>query len=238
MDTALVPIVAVDMGRERNRSFISINGIEAEVIESGGRRFFSLLLEESQIPKYRRIILENRSCPQLLPVQFICEQNKLRACYDYGGFLQLKAMYREWRKDGINLALENLATIVSVTASIMSAENYLFSCEDLSLHADTIFISPASGEVRLAYIPEPQTPESISVKIASLILETVQLTSDEQWTVYGEEVCDRIMSCNESMSGIEKILLDKGREISGKGWPEKSEMRRIAGNNKPGGCPA
>ena len=238
MDTALVPIVAVDMGRERNRSFISINGIEAEVIESGGRRFFSLLLEESQIPKYRRIILENRSCSQLLPVQFICEQNKLRACYDYGGFLQLKAMYREWRKDGINLALENLATIVSVTASIMSAENYLFSCEDLSLHADTIFISPASGEVRLAYIPEPQTPESISVKIASLILETVQLTSDEQWTVYGEEVCDRIMSCNESMSGIEKILLDKGREISGKGWPEKSEMRRIVGNNKPGGCPA
>lgn len=238
MDTALVPIAAVDMGRERNRSFISINGIEAEVIESGGRRFFSLLLEESQIPKYRRIILENRSCSQLLPVQFICEQNKLRACYDYGGFLQLKAMYREWRKDGINLALENLATIVSVTASIMSAENYLFSCEDLSLHADTIFISPASGEVRLAYIPEPQTPESISVKIASLILETVQLTSDEQWTVYGEEVCDRIMSCNESMSGIEKILLDKGREISGKGWPEKSEMRRIAGNNKPGGCPA
>ncbi|MFA7660284.1 MAG: DUF6382 domain-containing protein [Anaerovoracaceae bacterium] len=238
MDTALVPIAAVDMEGERNRSSILISGIEAEVIESGGRRFFSLLLEESQIPKYRRKILENRDCRQLLPMQFICEQNKLRACYDYGGFLQLKAMYREWRKDGINLALENLATIVSVTASIMSAENYLFSCEDLSLHADTIFISPASGEVRLAYIPEPQTPESISVKIASLILETVQLTSDEQWTVYGEEVCDRIMSCNESMSGIEKILLDKGREISGKGWPEKSEMRRIVGNNKPGGCPA
>jgi len=226
------------MEGERNRSSILISGIEAEVIESGGRRFFSLLLEESQIPKYRRKILENRDCRQLLPMQFICEQSKLRACYDYGGFLQLKAMYREWRKDGINLASENLATIVSVTTTIMSAENYLFSCEDLSLHADTIFISPASGEVRLAYIPEPNRPKCISVKIASLILETVRLTCDEQWTVYGEEAYARIMSCNESMSGIEKILLDKGREMCGKGWPEKLEMRRIAGNNKPGGCPA
>ena len=238
MDTALVPIAAVDMEGERKRSSIWINGIEAEVIESGGRRFFSLLLEESQIPEYQRRILENRCCPQLLQVHFICEPSKMRACYDYGGLTQLKAKYQEWRRDGKNLASENLSIIVSVAGSIISAENYLFSCEDLLLHMDSIFICPDTGEVRLAYIPETQNHKSPSFKIASLIQETVQLACDEQWTAYGEEVYDRILSCNESMSGIKKILLDKGREICGNGWPQKSEMRQIAENNKPGHSPA
>ena len=141
-------------------------------------------------------------------------------------------------KDTVNLVKEAGADIIVAGSAIISAENYLFSCEDLLLHMDSIFICPDTGEVRLAYIPETQNHKSPSFKIASLIQETVQLACDEQWTAYGEEVYDRILSCNESMSGIKKILLDKGREICGNGWPQKSEMRQIAENNKPGHSPA
>ena len=237
MDLALVPIAEVDMEGKRNGGSLCINGIVRDAYESGGRRFFSLLMEESQIPQYRRRVLENRCCQQLLPVHIIREKGKLRVFYDHGGFIQLKDIYKEWRRSGINLASKNITTVVSVVSAVISAENYLFSCEELSLHMDTVFIRPDTGEVRLAYIPETQDHLSVTDKIASLIKQMIQVTCDEQWTVYGEEMYDKILSCNDSISGIEKLLLEKGREICRIEWPEKSEMR-CGTNNKPGDCPA
>ncbi len=207
---------------------ITIDGAKREIIESGGRRFFTLLLNRSEIPQYRRRALENMRSRDFLSMRFVGEGDLLRAYYDFSGCIQLKYAYETWKKDGRDLASESIAVISAALRSLVAAEKHLFCRGDFRMNTDSIFIRPCIGDIRLAYIPEVKQGHAghASSPLTPLIMDTVRIACDEQWSIYGEEICERIVSCNEPVSAIEKILNDKGRQICRSQWPEKSELRK------------
>ena len=142
------------MVKTGNTTTIYINGKEGHVIEAGGRRFFTFALDENQIAPYQVKILENSRCRALLPMHFVRERGKFHAYYDFGGFLQLKDIVAEWKRERTTLASEMIGTVAAVAGCLVSAENYLFSCEDFCLHSDTVFVGLITGLVRLAYVPK------------------------------------------------------------------------------------
>lgn len=220
-----MPIVEDEMEGMGSNIRICVNGKEPEVVESGGRNFFTLRLDRSGISPYRIKILENLCCQALLPMHFVREDEKLHAYYDFGGCLQLKDIFPEWKKSRKNLATEMIGAVAAAAGCLVLAENYLFCCEDFLLHPDTVFVRVNTGRVKLAYIPEAAASTGLSVRFAHFVRNTAEILGDEQWAVYAEEIYRRIASCNESMSGIEKILQEKSREICSSRWPEKSALR-------------
>jgi len=213
------------MVKTGNTTTIYINGKEGHVIEAGGRRFFTFALDENQIAPYQVKILENSRCRALLPMHFVRERGKFHAYYDFGGFLQLKDIVAEWKRERTTLASEMIGTVAAVAGCLVSAENYLFSCEDFCLHSDTVFVGLNTGLVRLAYVPEEPNHAGVSNRFADFVRDTAMISGDEQWKVYAEEIYRKITSCNESLSGIEKILQDKSYEIYTNSWPEISALR-------------
>ncbi len=220
------------MRESSNGSTIIVNGVEAEILESGGRYFFSILLDDRSIPRYRRMVLENLCCHSLLPMHFVHQNGKLRAYYDFGGFVQLKEIFGYWKGSGKYMALETAETLSAVLACVLSAENYLFCAGDFFINSHTIFIRPGNGEVKLAYIPDTENTVPPSIKFTDLVLKTAELCCDEQWSVYANEIWRRIRECNESMIGIQKIMQEKGREIYAGTWPEKEVLRFGAVSDK------
>lgn len=215
------------MSNKKFRSFIVINGEEAEIIESNGRRFFTHVIDRDLIPSFCATVLENCCCPYLLPMYFIHGSDKLCGYYDFGGYIQLKNAFETWKNRRKNIASEIVEVMIAVVRAVISAENHLFEYSSSVINTDTIFIRINTGEVKLAYIPEKESRYLISDKLLSLITDTAKIACDEQWDIYADEMTEWIISCNESVSGIEKKLLEKGREICGYQWPQKEELRAL-----------
>lgn len=213
------------MEKAESRKRVCINGNETEIIESGGRSFFALKFDESRIPLYRIKMLENLHCSGLLPMHFLREGQSLHAYYDFGGFLQLKDMVREWAKKGKNLAVEMAETVAALARCLLLAENYLFFCEDFLLHPDVVFVHVHTGQVKLAYVPEDPVSMRITGKFAGLVRDTAETAGDEQWAAYAGEIYRRIINSNVPLSGIEKILRDVSHDIYSNNWPERSALR-------------
>lgn len=205
---------------------IVIKNRKTDIVESHGKSFFTLLLDKDVMPDYHKVILANGICPALLPMHFINSSKGLQAHYEYSGYVQLKDIYGRWRMDGKNIAIESIEMIFSVISGILSIENFLFRTKGYRLHADSIFVRPDRKEIKLAFIPEKESAEQLSSRLAMLIEDTAKIAEDEQWNIYSSEIQNKILSGEDSLSIIEKKLHQVGERITYCDWPEKRALRK------------
>ena len=205
---------------------INLGNIEGVIQEIGGRRKFRIPYVKGEIPTFQRKVLEEGLCKQLLEMHFLREEGLEWVFYDFNGFLQFNSIFSQWIEQRKNIALETSRILFAVAQCVMNAENYLLSPEAFSLHVDTVFINPITGETRLAYIPGIPHCATTSGCMIELLSVTEQLSTDDEWEAYGKEIRNEILMNNLGLLEIVKCFSDKSREMYSRQWPDKSLVRQ------------
>lgn len=205
---------------------IVIDNKMAEIIQMDGRLFFCLDLHSSCIKDYQRKAIVNHISPFFMAMRFLDKHQDMMSCYyDFGGYIQLKNMYRLWKEKNENLALQSIGILSATMGAINSIENYLFTSKGFFINEDVIFINNHTGRVKLAFVPETEKESSIYKKLDQLISYTVEEAGDEQWNYYSSRILEKISTQSESPEELKKKLKELGREASGLCWPKKSALR-------------
>lgn len=216
----------VSMNRKSFESPIAFNGQAPRTVETEGKQYFILTLPEINIPQYQKTVLVNGLCPKLLTMRFIAENNRINAYYRWDGFVQLRTLYKRWKHENRNIALETIEIISSVIQCVVSIENYLFITDGYQLNCDIVFVHPKARNVKLAFVPTEKHPQtSLVSNLMNIIESSMKFTDDEQWRAYGKEILESIIFSEDSLISIEKKLHRKARTIYSVGWPKKSELR-------------
>ena len=209
---------------------IILRSINAPIEESAGRRRFKIDLKDAAIPEYQKKILIENICKRILSVQYIQEEDTLWIYYDFSGYVQLKDVFSRWRKQNKNIALETAEVISEALLCILDGENLLLGNEGFSLSADTVFVNPATGETRLAYVPGVSHSFGLQESVIELISDSIKLSEDDQWEAYGKEIIEEIKAGNFGLNETVKYLSEKMREINTGMWPDKNLSREIQDN--------
>lgn len=213
------------MNKLADESWIKMPGKRIDFIESCGRNYFAMLYRGDDIPSYCETVLTNGICEKLLPMRFIRTYEGLYLHYEYGGFVQLKDVFRHWRQEGKNISIEMIEILISILKCINAIENHLFKTSGYSLITDTVFVNPETAMVKMAYVPE-ETDSLLSQSFILLMEELRILAEDDQWNHYAKEIAEKTLLSGDSLMIIERKLVKKAREIISREWPAK-EMLRI-----------
>ncbi|GAB1475435.1 hypothetical protein MASR2M70_02670 [Bacillota bacterium] len=211
-----------------NDSKIYIKNKAVKTIESAGRNYFMLEQKSGMIPFYCEAALVDEVCPCLLPMRFTEQDDGVSAYYDYSGHIQMRNIFKLWKNEKSNVAVESIKMLSSIIRCALSIENYLFISEGYRLNEDSVFINHESRELKLAYIPEEihgNEERSFFEKLAAIILSMADMAEDDQWSIYAEGIAKNVLYSVDSPAIIERKLHLIGREIFLKGWPEPEELR-------------
>jgi hypothetical protein len=213
------------MKNDNRKHNIVIDNKMTEIIQLDGRLFFSLEVHPECIKDYQRRVFENHISPFFMTMRFLNNYQGMLSCYyDFGGYIQLKDMYRIWKEKDENLVSQSIGILLATMGAINSIENYLFTSRGFLINEDVIFINNHTGRVKLAFVPEPQSELSIYKKLDQLISYTVLEACNEEWNYYADKIQEIISAESESPRELEKKLKELGREASSLCWPKKSAL--------------
>ncbi len=190
--------------------------------ESGGRCKFKLSFLEEQVPLYHKEIIGSNLCDFLLPISFLSDQDTLWITYDFTGCIQFSEALLRRKDQGLFIAKETSLAIASVARSILLAENCLLDSECFPVLANTLFFELRTKSIKLAYIPGMCGITTVRGRILNLIKTTGELSLDDEWIAYGEEIARTTLSDNLGLTQMAFLLEEKAGEMTVKQWPDRS----------------
>lgn len=123
---------------------------------------FRIKLRENSIMEYEKIMLSSGQCDFFMPMGFMGEEGGETVCYDCSGFVPLSGYRIEKTEDALYL-LER--TLIILGKSV----EYLISPYRITLNTDTVFYNKDTGQVKIAYVPNPEDKTSLRKNLVAFI---------------------------------------------------------------------
>ena len=135
-----------------------------------GRRCFCLTFESQDILDYEKKILSTEGTPYTLAMNFIVNEGKIKAFYDFTGRIQITDYIHRKKEemnaanDG-NCAVQNfLKILLCILNGLKGIEDHLIFSNRMLLEMGALFIDPNTENVVFAYLPEDTTNDSQSLQ--------------------------------------------------------------------------
>lgn len=114
-------------------------------------------------PYVREVILENE-CEFLLNMRCICGERHMDVFYSTSGLVRID----EYVSAHVMNIVELIKLMREVVRAVKHCGEYLIAPEELILSRDMIFVEAAGPHVKLVYLPEYRSQESLRERIADL----------------------------------------------------------------------
>ena len=207
----------------------TINFIDAEgwIEESAGRRKFQILME-TEVREYEKKMLCSGECRYAIPMHFITEDQKLKAFYDYTGYMQLKDYAGKKMKNENRLAEDRklVADVLQIISEILDCvkgmENYLIFPERITVHPDAVFIDLNTGRTALAFCPNKSPELTLQNRIIGLVRDLSELFRSDEADQYLRKIEEFIAAKNPGLDGMISFLGSLQREVSYIYWNTKN----------------
>lgn len=129
---------------------------------------YRMEIKDDSVLDFEKVMLTSGECNHLLPMIFIGESSEQVAYYDCHGFTPL-SRYRIERTEDAFFIIEKVLVIMSC---IM---DYLLSPAKVMLTTETVFFNTETGDIKIAYVPTHESPDSLR---KHLLILTAQLKAD------------------------------------------------------------
>ena len=208
-----------------NSARLAIN--EDQFEESAGRRRFYLIFDESSFYEYERRMLKESGCPYTLPMNFLYDEDKVKAYYDFTEFIildeyinrKISSIVSE-RKNQLLLS-DSLKVVTNIICSLKGMENYLLFPDRMEIEIGSIFIHYESSKVAFSFIPGIEHEPSLQSRIIQITEEIKHLYNHLETDQYFEKFINMINSKNLGLDGMINTLGEFQREISYIYWESK-----------------
>ena len=215
---------------------------EGWIEESAGRRRFQIFME-AEVREYEKKMLCSGECRYAIPMHFITEDHKLKACYDYTGYMQLKE-YIGIKMKNENCSVEDrklVADVLLILSGILDCikgmENYLIFPERITVHPDAVFIDLNTGRAALAFCPGKSHELTLQNRIIGLIRDLRELFCTDEADQYLRKIEEFIAAKNPGLDGMISFLGSMQREVNYIYWNTKNfrsiEEQESASNHDP-----
>jgi len=202
---------------------INLGACSGQIEESYGRRRFFVSLDSSGILEYEKRILAEGT-HYTLPMNFLEAEGKETVSYDYTGFMQMEE-YIKYRqisqhsgRNESNMINDFLKMISNIMDGLKGLEDYLISCDRMSVTKETVFIDPNYGTIAFAFIPAGISLQPLQSRLILLIEQMNIAYNEPELSPYVKRLKDTILQNNMGLDGMIGSIGMIQREVSYIQW--------------------
>lgn len=205
---------------------------QSQIEETAGKRRFYLVFEKDSIHEYEKRMLNESGCLYTLPMHFLYEEDKLKAYYDFTGFILLEDYICKQvacigsERGNQELLYDSLEVLSKILEGIKGVEHYLLFPNRMKIEIDTIFICPDNGLIAFSFIPELKQDVTLQNRIIQIINAIKNLYCHPEIDQHLDKFISVIYQKNLGLDGMISILGMVQREVSYIYWNTK-DFRKI-----------
>lgn len=222
----------VSFGGEE-KSCIDLGGLYGQIEEIGGKRSFSILLENSGIYEYEKQILSAGHIKNALQVAFVMLEGKEKIFYDFTGYCQLgeylrraSAPYNQEGEDRLHLNLV-MDILLNILHAIKACEEHLFLADRIPMGLETIFIHTTTNNIAFAFIPTLAGHLSPQERLTNLLDQMMLLYDNEETRAHLKNIEEKIRKKNPGIDGIMTMAAAMQREMNFNYWTRQGLRKTI-----------
>ena len=216
-------------GEESGR--ICLGALYGQIEEAGGRRVFSLLIENSGIYEYEKKILSGGQVANTLQTAFMMLEGKEKLFYDFTGYCQLReylqgtsAIFHQEGEDRLHLD-RALDVLMKVLQGIKVCEEHLLLADRIPMSPETIFIDIAGKDISFAFMPYLARDFSPQGRVVHLLEQMILLYDSEETSGTLQRIKAGIEAKNPGIEGIVTMVATIQREMNFNYWTRQNLRR-------------
>jgi hypothetical protein len=219
--------------READRSNEDNHEIHTPRIDdSTGKRIRYTVFEKDLIPEFEKRMLSESGCPFTLPMHFLLDGKHLVAYYDFTGFVSIEEHIQNqilnagMDQSGPYLLKECLNLCSNILESMKGMGNYLLSPGRMKLTLDNIYANTHNNWIAFAFIPEPESEESLKERIIRIFKEIQKLYHNQEVDQQFYRFIEIVRRKNLGINGMISLLATIQRDVTYIYWKGK-DLRRL-----------
>lgn len=212
---------------------ICFGDLYGQIEEAGGRRVFSLLIENSGIYEYEKKVLSGGQVANTLQTAFMMLEGKEKLFYDFTGCCQLaeylqgnSSVFHQEGEDRRHLDLA-LDVLLKILQGIRACEEHLLLADRIPLGLETIFIDIAGKDIAFAFMPYLAGNLSPQGRVVHLLEQMILLYDSEETSGTLQRIKAGIEAKNPGIEGIITMVAAIQREMNFNHWTRQS-LRKSA----------
>ena len=203
--------------------------MENKMTDLGGRRKAQIpAFGVEDIPDFRVNALERYPNRGLLRVSFWEIDGIRHLSYDTDGFSCLRNLlatgYFQSRGHFTEQATEFYRFMIAVLSCAAEAEDRLLLREPFLFGVESVFQNIETGEIRLAYLPNPEKKDAQRI-LLDMLEETEEYLQEDQWKFHLTDLRKSIQLINYGYADLIKYLHRRLRETDLQDWPSRGMER-------------